>query len=230
MSRYSLQEFVEKSMQKDLAQGFFELESDRMLEVNLADHVWMKMGAMIAYTGQVKFEREGVFEHGFMRFLKSMFSGEAVRLTKAVGAGKVYIADAGKKVTILQLENESITVNGSDLLAFEPSVEWDIKMVKRIGGAMAGGLFNIRLSGSGMVAITTHYDPMTLKFTPGNPVITDPNATVAWSGHIEPSFKADVSMKTFLGRGSGDSIQMRFEGEGFVVVQPFEEIPVLGAQ
>jgi uncharacterized protein (AIM24 family) len=33
-----------------------------------------------------------------------------------------------------------------------------------------------------------------------------------------------VSLKTFLGRGSGESIQMKFQGQGFVVVQPFEEI------
>jgi uncharacterized protein (AIM24 family) len=32
-----------------------------------------------------------------------------------------------------------------------------------------------------------------------------------------------MSLKTFLGRGSGESIQLRFEGSGFVVVQPKEE-------
>lgn len=33
----------------------------------------------------------------------------------------------------------------------------------------------------------------------------------------------DVSMRTFIGRGSGESVQMKFEGEGFVIIQPFEE-------
>lgn len=88
---------------------------------------------------------------------------------------------------------------------------------------LAGGLFNVRLQGSGMIAIITHYDPITLEVRPDCPVITDPNATVAWSGNLEPSFRNDVSFKTFLGRGSGESIQMVFEGEGFVVSQPFEE-------
>lgn len=53
--------------------------------------------------------------------------------------------------------------------------------------------------------------------------MTDPNATVAWSGHLEPEFVMDVSMRTFIGRGSGESVQMKFEGEGFVIIQPFEE-------
>jgi uncharacterized protein (AIM24 family) len=54
-------------------------------------------------------------------------------------------------------------------------------------------------------------------------VFTDPNATVAWSGGLTPTFKADVGLKTFFGRGSGESFQMRFDGDGFVVVQPYEE-------
>ena len=95
---------------------------------------------------------------------------------------------------------------------------------------VAGGLFNVRLEGTGLVAITTHYDPITLHVSPGNPVITDPNATVAWSGNLEPKFKKDISFKTFLGRGSGESIQMQFEGEGFVVVQPFEEVYMQASQ
>jgi len=89
---------------------------------------------------------------------------------------------------------------------------------------MAGGLFNVRLEGNGLIAITTHYDPMTLRVTPDSPVITDPNATVAWSGSLSPEFKTDISFKTFLGRGSGESIQMKFEGDGFVVIQPCEEV------
>ncbi len=43
-----------------------------------------------------------------------------------------------------------------------------------------------------MVAITSHYDPMTLPVTPGSPVTTDPNATVLWSGGLQPEFKTDI--------------------------------------
>ena len=38
------------------------------------------------------------------------------------------------------------------------------------------------------------------------------------------SIKKDVSVKTFLGRGSGETFQMEFDGEGFVVIQPYEEV------
>ncbi len=224
MSRYSLQEFVAKTQQQDRGQGIFELETERMLELNLNGAIWTKMGSMISYRGEVKFTREGIMEQGIGNLLKKAVSGEGTRLTKAEGRGKVYLADSGKKITILNLENESLFVNGNDLLAFEPSIKYEIKMMRKMSAMLAGGLFNIHLQGSGMVAFTTHYDPITLLVTPDNPVVTDPNATVAWSGTLEPQIKTDVSLKTFFGRGSGESIQTQFQGNGFVVIQPFEEV------
>lgn len=222
--RYSLSAFVEKTRDRDLQQGLFELESERMLDINLNGEVWIKMGAMVAYTGSVKFEREGILQQGLGNLLKKAVSGEGTKLTRTVGAGSVFCADSGKKITILQLQNEAICVNGNDLLAFEMSLQYDIKMMRKMTAMLAGGLFNIRLQGSGMVAITSHYDPMTLPVTASQPVTTDPNATVLWSGNLEPTFKTDIQLKTFLGRGSGESVQMEFRGEGFVVVQPYEEV------
>ena len=224
MSRYNINDFIEQTRQKDLGQGLFELETERILELNLNGMVWTKMGSMISYRGQVKFTREGIMEQGIGNLLKKAVTGEGARLTKAEGTGKVYLADSGKKITILNLQGESIFVNGNDILAFESTINYEIKMMKKISAMLAGGLFNVKLEGNGMVAFTTHYDPITLLVTPDNPVTTDPNATVAWSGGLDPQFKTDVSLKSFFGRGSGESVQSHFEGEGFVVIQPFEEV------
>ncbi|MBI1248391.1 AIM24 family protein [bacterium] len=224
-NRYTLREFVEQTQQRDRGEGFFEMESPRILEVNLNNnYTWTKMGSMISYLGSMKFEREGMFDKGIGGFLKKAVTGEGARLTKVSGTGKCYLADYGKKIQILRLENQEIVVNANDILAFEHTVTWDIKMMKRISSMMAGGLFQMTLSGTGMVAITTHYEPLTLVVTPNQPVYTDPNATVAWSGTLSPNFKTDISFRTFLGRGSGESFQMEFVGNGFVVVQPFEEV------
>jgi len=224
VTRYSINEFIKSTEQVDKGEGFFELETPRILEVNLDGLVWAKSGAMISYNGHIKFEREGILENGIGHMFKKAFTGEGATLMKAKGKGKLYLADSGKKIIILNLQNEAIHVNGNDLLAFETSIKHNIKLMKKVAGMMAGGLFNVRCEGTGMIAITTHYEPLTLRVTPGNPVITDPNATVAWSGNLQPEFQTDISLKTFVGRGSGESIQMRFEGDGFVIVQPFEEV------
>ena len=222
--RYSLSEFVQQTSQQDLGQGFFELESPYMLEVNLDGMVWTKMGSMVAYLGHIKFTREGILEKGIGKFLKKAVSGEGTKLTKAEGRGRLYLADSGKLISILSLKNESLFVNGNDLLALEQTVSWDIKMMRSITGMLAGGLFNVKLSGTGMIAITSHFQPLTLRVLPQQPVTTDPNATIAWSGNLTPEFRKDVSLTTFFGRGSGESIQMHFQGDGFVVVQPYEEV------
>ncbi len=233
MAQTTLAQFVADHAEQDLRQGLFELESDRVLEINLGQGpgggtrmIWMKHGAMIAYQGQIKFTREGMFEQGLGNLLKKAVSGEGATLAKAEGSGKLYVADGGKRITVLRLNNESLFVNGGDLIALEPTLSKDITMMRRIAAIASGGLFNVRVAGSGHVAFGTHGKPLVLRVAAGNPVHTDPNATVAWSGNLQPEFKTDVSFRTFIGRGSGESFQMVFQAsgaEGFVVVQPSEE-------
>jgi uncharacterized protein (AIM24 family) len=224
MARYSVDEFVKATSQDEGAASLFELESPHLLEVNLRQLAWAKLGTMIGYVGNVKFSRQSSFAGGVGRFLKKAVTGEGAKLMKLEGQGRVYLADEGKKVQILNLrQGETIFVNGNDLLALEDSVQWDITMMRKVSSMLAGGLFNVRLDGPGMVAITTHYEPLTLRVQPGQPVFTDPQATVAWSGSLSPEVHTDISFKTFLGKGSGESFQLRFAGDGWVVLQPFEE-------
>jgi uncharacterized protein (AIM24 family) len=224
MSRHTLDSFKRETVPAERAEGVFELEGDRFLEVHLDGAVWTKKGSMVAYTGDISFTREGILEHGFGRAFKKMFTAEGMHLTKAAGRGVLYLADKGKKVTILELRGESLCFNGNDVLAFENTLKWDIKLLRSVAGMLSGGLFNIRLEGTGLVAFTSHYDPLTLVLKRDRPVHTDPNATIAWSGDLVPEIKADVRLKSFFGRGSGESLQMRFQGDGFVVVQPYEEV------
>ncbi len=106
VSRYSLAEFINKTSQKDKGEGLFELESNNMLEINLNGMMWTKLGSMIAYRGGIKFTREGVLEHGVGKFLKKAVSGEGANLTKAEGRGALYLADMGKKISIINLEGD----------------------------------------------------------------------------------------------------------------------------
>ena len=224
---YSLNDFVTETSERDNPGHDFELESTKMLEINLNGRVWTKLGSMIAYRGSVKFIREGMLEGGIGKAFMKALSGEVTPLTKVEGTGKVYVADAGKDISVLRLENTSINVSGNDLLAFQASVKYSVTMHKKVSGMLSGGLFSVRLEGSGLVAITTHGRPLTLRVTPHDPVMTDPNSTVAWSANLSPELKTDITMKALLGRGGGETFQMMFQGDGFVVVQPFEESPVV---
>ncbi len=231
-----LRDFLAETAERDRPGDVFELESDRMLEVHVggtsgAVRVWSKLGAMVAYRGALTFRREGMLEGGFARALLKAVSGEMAPLAKIEGTGTAYLADQGKTITLLRLAaGEAISVNGNDLLAFEDAVTSEITMHRRISGMVSGGLFSVRLSGEGLVALVTHGRPLTLPVRPGQPVVTDPNATVAWSGSLAPEIRADVSLRALVGRGGGETLQMVFAGEGFVVVQPYEEIPQMTQQ
>lgn len=224
MSIYSLENFIKQKAQKADAKEAFQHESDNLLKVDLKGGVWTKTGSMVAYKGDIKFKREGILEQGLSKLIKKSFTGEGATLTKAEGQGELFLADSGKMVSILNLTNDSIFVNGNDILAFSEEIKYDVKMIRKVAGMLAGGLFNIRLEGSGYIAVTTHFEPLILQVKPGSPVITDPNATVAWSSALSPDIRTDITLGAFLGRSSGEVIQMRFEGEGFVVVQPYEEV------
>ena len=224
MAIKTLADFIADSEQKDASQEVFELESSHLLEVKLAGRVWAKAGSMVAYRGSVNFVRQGMMEQGLGNLLKKAVSGEGMQLMKMEGNGRVYVADAGKKITLLRLAGESIFVNGNDVLAFEDGIASEITMMKRMAGMLSGGLFNMKLSGQGVVAITSHYEPLTLRVGAQQPVFTDPNATVAWSGGLSPEIVANITLGSLFGRGSGESIQLKFAGDGWVVVQPYEEV------
>jgi len=198
----------------------FTIQNPRLLKVELSETTVMaKNGAMVAYQGQVKFEHQG---GGFGRLLKKAATGESLRLMKASGSGELFLASQAMLVHVVRLSEDAMTVNGSNILAFEAGIDWDVTRVKGgAAGMLAGGLFNIHLRGSGMVALVTDGEPMKLDVGEA-PTFGDPQAAIAWSSGVTTTLKTDVQAKSLIGMGSGESIQVGFQGQGWVLVQPSE--------
>jgi len=137
----------------------------------------------------------------------------------AAGEGDLFLAHNARKIMILDLENERMTVNGDNILAFEEGVDWDIQPIAG-AGRLAGGAFNVVLEGTGKVAVTAQGDPVLLDTS--TPTSADPDSAIAWSGGVRTRVKSDVSFKTILGRDSGETFQILFEGPGWVLIQPSE--------
>jgi uncharacterized protein (AIM24 family) len=188
----------------------FTLQGPRLLKVELSEtSVMAKNGAMVAYQGEVSFEHKG---GGLGRLLKKAATGESLRLMQATGSGELFLAYQAMLVHVLRLEQESITVNGENILAFEAGIEWDVTRVKGgTAGVLAGGLFNIHLSGTGLVALVSDGEPVKLDIG-GAPTFADPQAAIAWSGGVSTTLKTEVQAKTLIGMGSGESFQLGFSG------------------
>jgi uncharacterized protein (AIM24 family) len=134
------------------------------------------------------------------------------------------LADAGAHnaddVHLFYLENEALTVNGANLLAFDPQLGWDIQRVQGAGIA-AGGLFNTTIRGTGWVAVTAHGTPVLLD-TGRMPTFVDGQSAVCWSATLHVDVHRTVKASALIGRGSGEAMQLAFQGQGFVLVQASE--------
>jgi uncharacterized protein (AIM24 family) len=207
----------------------FVLQNKKLLKVQMeaaGGQVLTKAGAMIAYQGQMTFARKG---GGAAKWIKKQVSGEEFTLMEVTGQGDLFLADASNDIVLLYLDNEAIGVESLNLLAFTPSLQWDIKMIKGGAGMMAGGLFNVQLQGTGYMALISKGEPMALTVTPDQPTYTDPNATIAWSYGMEPSIHTDANLSSLKGifgsMTSGETFQLAFQGQGYVIVQPSEVAP-----
>jgi uncharacterized protein (AIM24 family) len=202
------------------SQDAFALQSSKLLKVRLdAVTVQAKLGSMVAYQGDVTFEHAG--SGGLGRMLKKAVTGEGIQLMKVTGSGEVFLADTAQDIHLIHLENDMITVNGPNVLAFDSGIDWDIKRVEGASGMMGGGLYNMALQGTGWVAIVSDGPPVLLNVASA-PTFADAQAAITWSSGVTTGVKTDFKMKNLVGRGSGESIQMSFSGQGWVLIQPSE--------
>jgi uncharacterized protein (AIM24 family) len=202
----------------------FTLQNSKLLKVELSEvTVQAKLGSMVAYQGDVTFEHAG--SGGMSRMLKKAMTGEGASLMKISGRGEGFLADSAQDIHLIYLENDMITVNGPNLLAFDAGIDWDIKRVQGGAGALAGGLFNMELRGTGWVSILSDGPPVLLNVASA-PTFADAQSAITWSSGVSVGLKTDFKMKNLIGRGSGESLQVAFSGQGWVLIQPSEGRPV----
>src|SRR3954453_5835891 len=209
------------SFQETQAQEAFALQNSKLLKVSLNQiTVQAKLGSMVAYQGDVRFEHAG--SGGVSRWVKKTVSGEGTQLMKISGTGEVFLAVQAQDIHLIKLEGESITCNGANVLAFDADIDWDItRLDSGMAGMLAGGLYNMSLSGTGWVAVVPDGPPVLLQ-TGETPTFVDPSAAITWSSSVTPHVKVDANLKSLIGKSSGETMQLGFQGAGWVLVQPSE--------
>jgi uncharacterized protein (AIM24 family) len=225
--------FAASNMEQESEQPGMRLQNSKLLKIELRGEAFARTGSMVAYQGNVQFQAQG--SGGIGKFLKQKLTGEGVPLMKLTGQGDVFLADRASDIYVIDLEgpHDGLSINGANVLAFEPTLSWDIKMVQGAGMMSTAGLFNCVFTGQGRLAITCKGTPVVLRVD--QPTYADPQAAVCWSTSLQTGYhRADqMGLGTLLGRSTGEAFTMSFAGQGFVVVQPSEEVAgatVAGAQ
>ena len=211
------------------SQDPFALQNKKMLKIQMQyGPVWARTGSMVCYQGDVKFENKG--SGGLGKMFRQAVTGEGVDMMQCTGHGELFVAEQASEIQVMYLENDAISVNGANVLAFSSSIDWDIHRVQARGAAMTGGLYNVSLRGTGYVAITTKGDPVALDVASA-PTFADAQAVVMWTAGVTMDVRVDTGgLKSMIRGGTGELLQMAFGGQGYVLVQPSESVTQGGHQ
>ncbi|MET9876701.1 AIM24 family protein [Actinacidiphila glaucinigra] len=200
-----------------------ENHGSSMLKVAMqsGQDLFARTGSMVAYEGFVQYEPN---PPAVRQTASQWLTGEGAPIMKCSGDGLLYLADYGADVVCVYLNNEALSVNGSNLLAFDAHLQWGVERVKGLAKFAGQGLFNVGISGTGWVAITSRGTPVVVDCGRGeDETYVDPDALVAWSSGLKTKAKRSFKASALIGRGSGEAFQIGFSGQGFVVVQPSED-------
>ena len=220
----------------------FETVNELALKVTCTggDVVFTKAGAFIAGdspTKNYKFEKvllgpQESLARAALGSLVRRATGENLPLMKGIlnGNSVTYYANYGQHVVVYKLEyGEMISVESENILAFTQDCEYRVRFIG-VGVMSQKGLATSTLTGRGKdayVAILSDGNPLVLSnLESRNTISVDPDAVICWigQGNCDPTVRADVNWKTFIGQASGESYTFEWSGGQpvTVIIQPSE--------
>ncbi|MEU7551612.1 AIM24 family protein [Streptomyces sp. NPDC044571] len=195
------------------------LQNAKSVKYTVNGEMLARQGSMVAFRGNLQFERKG---QGLGNLLKRAVTGEGLALMAVRGQGEAWFAHQAGNCFIIDFEpGDALTVNGRNVLCFDPTLSYEIKVVKG-AGMTGGGLFNSLFTGTGKLAVVCDGNPIIIPVTAQSPVYVDTDAVVGWSAQLETGLHRSQSVGSMIRGGSGEAVQLKLSGEGFVIVRPSE--------
>ncbi|MCX5150202.1 AIM24 family protein [Streptomyces sp. NPDC048550] len=211
--------FASENLAQPAAAPGMTLQNAKSVKYTVNGEMLARQGSMVAFRGNLQFERKG---QGIGGMLKRAVTGEGLALMSVRGQGEAWFAHRAEQCFIIDFEpGDSLTINGRNVLCFDPTLAYEIKMVKG-AGMTGGGLFNSLFTGTGKLAVVCDGHPIIIPVTAQNPVYVDTDAVVGWSAQLETGLHRSQSVGSMIRGGSGEAVQLMLRGEGFVIVRPSE--------
>ena len=199
----------------------------RQVLCNLAKSaVTLQAGAMQWTAGNVN-ATTGIKGVGdlFGKAVRGKVTGESAIKPEYTGDGILVTEPTYRYILLEDLNdwNGSIVLDDGLFLASESSLKHKAVMRSNLSSAVAGGegLFNLGLTGSGVVCLESNSPREELiEISLQNDVVKiDGNMAIAWSGSLE--FTVERSGKTLLGSAaSGEGLVNVYRGTGKVLMAP----------
>jgi len=144
-----------KALKDDAIIAFSSTVPGSIMDVDLDEHPqgWnMQKGAFLCAENSVNVK--SIFTK---KFGAGLFGGEGFVIQQATGKGKLFMEIDGDMIEKTLAPGEVLKVDTGNVVAFEPSVTYDVEMVKGLGNIFLGGegLFLTKLVGPGKVVLQT---------------------------------------------------------------------------
>lgn len=187
------------------------------------DMVTIEPGAMSYFRGNLEMVSGVTVGNALGRMFSSMVTGEGVAQPEYRGSGMLVLEPSFNHFLILQLDKEEIIVDKGMFYCAQGSVTVKPIMQRNVSSAMAGGegLFQISLSGSGLVVLeclvpSCEIDIVELQ---NDTLKVDGNFAVLRTGNLQ--FTVERSAKTLIGSAvSGEGLVNVYRGTGSVWLAP----------
>ena len=214
--------FAERHMARPAGAPGMELQNDKCVKYTVRGECYARQGAMVAFRGELRFEKKG---QGVGNFLKRQVTGEGLPLMTVSGQGEAWFAHEAASCFLVDIApGDALTVNGRNVLCFDSGLHYEIGVV-RGAGMTGGGLFNSVFTGQGRLAVICEGTPVVIPVTPKEPVYVDTDAVVGWSAQLHTSLHRSQSVGSMIRGGSGEAVQLKLDGDGFVIIRPSEARP-----
>ncbi|MFB6824369.1 AIM24 family protein [Streptomyces virginiae] len=213
--------FASENLARPAVAPGMTLQNAKSVKYTVNGEMLARQGSMVAFRGDLRFERKG---QGIGGMLKRAVTGEGLALMSVRGQGEAWFAHRAGNCFIIDFEpGDALTINGRNVLCFDPTLSYEIKMVKG-AGMTGGGLFNSLFTGTGKLAVVCDGHPIIIPVTAQAPVHVDTDAVVGWSAQLETGLHRSQSVGSMIRGGSGEAVQLKLSGEGFVIVRPSEAV------
>jgi Flp pilus assembly protein TadD len=182
----------------------FRFLENNLMEIDFSGKVFIKQGTIYSYSGNLTF------------WVKDKRPGGVPALVIITGNGRVILTDKGREITFMQVEEETVYVEPTHLLACEETLTPRYVPIAETGP----GPEMIALDGHGMVALSVASKPLPLSVTPELPVSVPSTSVITWSGALTPRVVEDRQLyEVMLPADTHAGPLVRLEGTGRVLVE-----------
>jgi len=182
----------------------FRFLQNNLMEIDFSGKVFIKQGTIYSYSGNLTF------------WVKDKRPGGVPALVIITGSGKVILTDKGREITFMQVEEETVYVEPTHLLACEETLTPRYVPIAETGS----GPEMIALDGRGLVALSVASKPLQLSVSPELPVSVPSTSVITWSGSLTPRVVDDRQLyEVMLPADTHAGPLVRLEGTGRVLVE-----------